>query len=148
MEKFYRIPKMDIQLLREGSLKADRQYVRKPNDAYEVLKGYFTGKTQEHFLILMLNTKNRIVGVSTVSVGTVDSALVAPRDVFVRALSSGCTSILIAHNHPSGESTPSQEDIALTHRLTEAGKLLQIPVLDHVVIGDDEYTSLKEQGII
>lgn len=148
MEKNYRIPKFDVQLVREGSLQADRRYIRSPEDAFEILKSYFLNKTQEHFLMLMLNTKNRLLGVSVVSIGTVDAALVSPRDVFIRALGSSCSAIIVAHNHPSGEVTPSQEDIALTKQLKEAGKLLQIPVLDHIIAGEYGFTSLKEKGLL
>jgi len=103
---------------------------------------------QEHFLTLHLNTKNRLLGTETISVGTLDASLVHPREVFKAAIRQSSASLILAHNHPSGDPRPSKEDIKLTHRLKESGELLGIPILDHVIIGDNKYFSMKEEGLI
>ncbi len=103
---------------------------------------------QEHFLTLHLNTKNRLLSMETISIGTLDASLVHPREVFKAAIRQSSASLILAHNHPSGDPRPSQEDIKLTHRLKESGELLGIPILDHVIIGDHKYYSMKEEGLI
>ncbi|NLM38064.1 MAG: DNA repair protein RadC [Firmicutes bacterium] len=103
---------------------------------------------QEHFLTLHLNTKNRLLSIETISIGTLDASLVHPREVFKAAIRQSSASLILAHNHPSGDPRPSQEDIKLTHRLKESGELLGIPILDHVIIGDHRYYSMKEEGLI
>jgi DNA repair protein RadC len=100
----------------------------------------------EVFGILCLSTKNRVIAYHEVSRGTLDATLVHPREVFKAALLANAAGIIAGHNHPSGDPTPSPDDIALTQRLVAAGTLLGIPVLDHVIIGDGRYVSLKEAG--
>lgn len=96
---------------------------------------------------MFLNTKNRIAGISTAHVGSLDASIVHPREVFTEALLHKAASIIVCHNHPSGDPTPSREDIAVTQTLREAGQLLGIDVLDHIILGDDDrYLSLKEGG--
>ena len=102
---------------------------------------------QEHFLILQLNTKNRLLGMETITIGTLDASLVHPREVFKVAIRQSSASLILAHNHPSGDPRPSQEDLYLTRRLKESGELLGIPILDHVIIGDNKYYSMKEEGL-
>ncbi|MBS1262664.1 MAG: hypothetical protein MAG453_02024 [Calditrichaeota bacterium] len=101
--------------------------------------------TREHFRGLYLNVKGRIVADEVISIGTLTSSLVHPCEVFGPAIERHCHSVLIAHNHPSGDPNPSHEDIHLTRELAEAGRLLNIELLDHIVIGGDGYVSLKEQ---
>ncbi|WP_054943580.1 RadC family protein [Paenibacillus ihuae] len=103
---------------------------------------------KEHFVCLFLNTKNRVLGRETISVGTMSSSLVHPREVFKAAIRRGSASVIFAHNHPSGDPTPSREDIEVTNRLSEAGSLLGIDVLDHVVIGGDKWVSIRERGLL
>ena len=103
---------------------------------------------QEHFLTLHLNTKNRLLGVETISIGTLDASLVHPREVFKAAIRQSSASLILAHNHPSGDPRPSKEDINLTYRLKDSGELLGIPILDHLIIGDHKYYSMKEEGLI
>ncbi|HOA15188.1 MAG TPA: DNA repair protein RadC [Bacillota bacterium] len=102
----------------------------------------------EEFRELMLDTKNRMIGMVTVSTGTLNSSLVHPREVFREAISMNSAAVIIAHNHPSGDPTPSEEDITVTARLNEAGKLIGIELLDHLVIGGDSYVSFRETGIL
>ena len=103
---------------------------------------------REQFIIACLNTKNEPTNILVVSVGTLNKAIVHPREVFKTAILSNAASIVALHNHPSGNSEPSQQDIELTNRLYEAGELLGIKLLDHLIIGDRTFTSLKEKGYL
>ena len=101
---------------------------------------------EENFAIICLNTKNKIAGVHTVSIGSLNASIVHPREVFKAALLNNANGIICLHNHPSGDPEPSRDDIETTHRLVNAGNILGVKVLDHVIIGDNRYVSLKEQG--
>ena len=103
---------------------------------------------KEHFLIVILNTKNYILATPTISVGSLTASVVHPREVFSEALKYPCASIILVHNHPSGSPEPSREDIAVTKRIQNAGNVLDIPVLDHIIIGEHTFTSLKEKGLM
>ncbi|NLW56372.1 MAG: DNA repair protein RadC [Firmicutes bacterium] len=103
---------------------------------------------QENFLVLHLNTKNRLLSAETITIGTLDASLVHPREVFKAALRQSSASLILAHNHPSGDPRPSKEDLQLTRRLKESGELIGIPILDHVIIGNNQYFSLKEEGML
>lgn len=120
--------------------------VRKPQDAANYVMEELRYLKKEHFVCLFLNTKNHIIARETLSVGTLNASLVHPREVFRAAVKAGSASIICVHNHPSGDPMPSPEDIALTKRLVEAGELMGIEVLDHLVIGDGRFISLKEHG--
>jgi DNA repair protein RadC len=144
----YRIPRYSVQLVREKSMLAVSKKVGSPSVAYEIAWPNFMNSPVEKFSILLLDTKNKVIGLSDVSSGVLDSALVHPRDVFQRALLANAAALILLHNHPSGDTVPSQEDIKLTKRLAEAGKMMGIPVLDHVIVGDFDYTSLKGEGLI
>ncbi|SNB45488.1 DNA repair protein RadC [Geobacter sp. DSM 9736] len=104
-------------------------------------------EAKEHFIALHLDGKNRIACLDRVSIGSLNQCVVHPREVFKTACLSNAAAILLIHNHPSGDPTPSREDMEITRRLTEAGELLGIKVLDHIIIGDS-YTSFAEQGLI
>jgi len=104
------------------------------------------GLDRELFLTLLLDTKQRLTGVGLVSVGTLDASLVHPREVFKPAVVGNAAAVICVHNHPSGDPTPSREDHEITTRLAEAGRVLGIPLLDHLVIGVDGYTSFKDRG--
>ncbi|MHA7963712.1 RadC family protein [Paenibacillus sp. CAU 1782] len=120
--------------------------IRTPNDVYTLLSPELIHLTKEHFICLCLNTKNRLIHKEIISIGTLNAALVHPREVFQAAIKRCSASIICVHNHPSGDSSPSKEDIILTKRLAEAGNILGIEVLDHVIIAKKEYYSLKENG--
>ncbi|PKM95922.1 MAG: hypothetical protein CVU84_03725 [Firmicutes bacterium HGW-Firmicutes-1] len=102
---------------------------------------------QEHLKIVLLDTKNNIISDHTISIGTVNASLVNPREVFIHALKNLAVHIIILHNHPSGDPTPSKEDISITKRITEASEIIGIKLLDHIIIGDGKYISLREKGI-
>ena len=104
-------------------------------------------KEREVIKLLLLNTKAKLIGECVISVGTVDTALVSPRELFIEALQRNASAIILLHNHPSGDPAPSREDVRITRRIREAGALLGISLLDHIIIGDNCFISLKEQGL-
>jgi DNA repair protein RadC len=106
------------------------------------------GQEVENFFVLFLNNKNRLLKKSIISVGTVNETLVHPREVFIKAIREGGTSVIVAHNHTSGCLHPSREDINTTKRLIEAGNIIGIKLLDHVIVSTKEYFSMKEEGYI
>ena len=108
----------------------------------------FSGSRQEEVLLLNLNTKNRLIRELVLSRGTVCQTLLSPREVFLEALRYNAVKIILLHNHPSGDPTPSLEDIEITHMIEEAGKLLAVPLADHIIIGGSSFISLKEMGYI
>lgn len=122
--------------------------IKTPSDVSRYIMEEMRYLKQEHFRIIMLNIKNRVLKQVEVTIGTLNSSIVHPRDVFSEPIRSKCASIIMVHNHPSGDPTPSRDDIDLTNRMVEAGKILGIEVLDHIIIGDGRYVSFKEKGII
>jgi DNA repair protein RadC len=112
------------------------------------VKPFFRNLDREKFGVLVLNTRNAPVAFHMVSVGNLDSSIVHPREVFKFAILASAASVILVHNHPSGQLDPSSEDINLTHRLVEAGELMGIPVLDHIIITDDAYLSMKSRNLI
>ena len=126
----------------------NRVYVKCSNDAAMLLMEDMKDLPQEHFVCLCLNTKLKVIKRVTVSIGGLNSAPVHPRDVFRPAVKANAAAIIACHNHPSGDPTPSPEDIALTKHLIDAGKIMGVSVIDHIVIGDGCYTSLKSEGVI
>lgn len=130
------------------STREERPTVRSPKDAADYMMEQLRHLKKEHFVCLFLDTKNRIIAEETLSVGTLNASLVHPREVFRAAMKYSSASIICVHNHPSGNPAPSPEDVQLTRRLMEAGELVGIDVLDHIVIGDLQYVSLKEQGLM
>ena len=126
----------------------EKPCIRSPQDVANLLMPEMRDLKKEHLKSLLLDSKNRVMKVMTVSVGILDSSLVHPREVFKDAILASSASLIIAHNHPSGDPTPSPEDKRITQRLHEAGQLLGIDLLDHIVIGDQRWVSLKERGVI
>jgi DNA repair protein RadC len=142
------LPVVRVRLVRDHDLPVqNRLQITQPQDAAQIFSDYLQDRDREVFAVLMLDTKNRLIGLNIVSIGTLDTTLVSPREVFKVALLANAASLILAHNHPSGDPTPSPEDKAVTRRLYEAGQLLQIDVLDHLVIGEgNRFTSLKITG--
>ncbi len=114
-----------------------------PADVYDYVIAELAFEEREHFIVVGLNTKNYIIGKHLVSVGTLNQTLVHPREVFSWAIKNKCAAIIVVHNHPSGLVKPSDEDIKLTQRILEAGKIIGIELLDHVIVSRDNYYSLK-----
>ncbi len=122
--------------------------ISSPADAAGLVIEEMRHYLREHFRVLLLDTKNKVLGMEEISIGSLNTSLVHPREVFRPAIRKACASVILIHNHPSGDPTPSSEDIAVTRRLYEAGRLLGIEVLDHVVIGDGRFVSFREKGLL
>ncbi len=122
--------------------------IKNPENIVQLLRSSIKDKAKEHFKLILLNTRNKVIGISTVSIGTLNSNLVHPREVFKEAISHSAASVVFAHNHPSGDSEPSEDDLTITKRLVEAGKILGIEVLDHIIITKNGFFSFKEKGLI
>ncbi|QUG42233.1 DNA repair protein RadC [Psychrobacillus sp. INOP01] len=120
--------------------------IRSPKDAATYLMQDMTSLNQEHFVTLFLNVKNQILHKQTIFIGSLNASIVHPREIFREAVKRSAASIICAHNHPSGNPAPSTEDIDVTKRLYEAGLIMGIELLDHVIIGDHQFISLKEKG--
>ena len=134
---------------RLSTQKADfRATIKSPEDVSRLVMQEMRCLDRESFRTVLLNTKNQVIALETVSIGDLSSALVHPREVFKGAIKKSAKSIILVHNHPSGDPTPSKEDINITGRLIESGRILQIDILDHLIIGDNKYVSLKEAGHI
>ncbi|WP_047981701.1 RadC family protein [Ornithinibacillus contaminans] len=126
----------------------ERYVIRSPEDGADYIMEELRNLNQEHFVALFLNTKNQIIHRQTIFIGSLNASIVHPREVFREAVKRSAASIIVAHNHPSGDPTPSQEDIHVTKRLAESGKMIGIELLDHLVIGDRKFVSLKEKGYL
>ncbi len=147
MTASYRIPMYKISMVRDGAVCAERRVVTRSQDLAPLLEDYFKGHDREEMLAVLLDAKHKIIGLHTISIGSMSLSIVHPRETFKAAIVGQAAAIILAHNHPSGDPTPSQEDRQLTLRLRECGTLLGIPVLDHLVIGDaGRYASFADRG--
>ncbi|MTI84815.1 MAG: JAB domain-containing protein [Firmicutes bacterium] len=126
----------------------DRVSIRSPEDAAGMVMEEMRYLDKEHFFALLLNVKNQVMAKELISIGTLNTSSVHPRELFKPAIRRSAASIILVHNHPSGDPEPSREDHEVTDRLVEAGKLLGIDVLDHIIIGDNTFTSFKAKGLI
>jgi DNA repair protein RadC len=144
------IPIYRVSLVRESRLQCYHKQIRSSADASTILHTYLADVDREHFVVILLDQKNKVIGINTVSVGSLTASVVHPSEVFKPAILSNCAALVLAHNHPSGAPQPSQEDRVLTVRLVAAGKLLGISVLDHVIIGDgtSAYFSFADEGLL
>lgn len=124
------------------------QKIESPEDVYNLLKQELADKKKEHFKILSLTSRNRLIGVDNVSTGTLDSNLAHPREIFRPAIQNTAASIILVHNHPSEDPEPSEDDLSITKRLVEAGKILGIEVVDHIIVTNNGFLSFKEKGLI
>jgi DNA repair protein RadC len=122
--------------------------VKSPEDVVKTARNLLKGKKKEHFLAICLDTRNHLIKTSTVSIGSLDCSIVHPREVFKDAISSSAASVIFIHNHPSGDPTPSEDDIKMTKRLIEAGEIIGIEVLDHIIVCDNEHLSMKAKNLV
>ena len=136
-----------VALVREEGASTDGKRVRTPEDVAELVKE-LREKDREHFATVLLNCKNGLIGVEIVSIGILDASLVSPREVFKGAILSNAAAVILCHNHPSGDPSPSTEDIRITKTLQKAGEMLDIKVIDHVIIGNSSHISLRESGLL
>lgn len=125
-----------------------RPVINSPEDVADLVMEEMRNLDREHFRVIHLSTRNNVLAISPVSVGSLNSSIVHPRECFKEAIRRNANTVILLHNHPSGDPSPSKEDLDITHRLVEAGRILGIEVIDHVIIGDKQYVSLKERGII
>jgi len=119
-----------------------------PDDAANMIQEVMRYYAEEHFHVFFLDTRNQVIDHRDIHIGTLNASLVHPREVFRSAIAAGAAAVIVAHNHPSGDPTPSKEDLALTARLKQAGELVGIPVLDHLIIGNPRYVSMKTEGMM
>ena len=137
-----------IRVVREPEISFPKSSVERPADALKILKQGLAWEDREIFATVILDARNQVLGINTVSVGTLNASLVHCREVFKPAILMGAASIILAHNHPSGDPTPSPEDVSITRDLVAAGELLGVELLDHLVIGSGgRFVSLNEKGL-
>lgn len=144
-----RLSVVKLQMLKEKTFPYETNVIKSPQNAVSLLHEFIGKEDREHFVLICLDTKNKIIALNTVSIGSLNSAIVTPREIFKTAIIANSASIIVGHNHPSGCPTASPEDISVTERIKDAGMLLGIELLDHVIVGDDgKYFSMKEKGYI
>ena len=136
-----------VRRISKDVLLKERNKISSPNDIAKILMKDMVFLKQEVLKLVMLDTKNNIIGLKDVFVGSLNTSIVHPREIFKEALKRSSSSIIVCHNHPSGDPTPSKEDIDITIRLKECGKIIGIDLLDHLIIGKNRYVSLKEKVI-
>jgi DNA repair protein RadC len=139
-----------LQKVKGVNVNLEGSVVRSPDCAYQIIEQTFnlSLKPSENFGLICLNTKNKVAGAHIVSIGSLNSAIVHPREVFKTAIVNNSSGFIMFHNHPSGDPTPSREDIELTQKMVEIGEMLGVDVLDHIIVGESSYVSLKEQGLM
>jgi DNA repair protein RadC len=147
-----RINLYSLKLVKENSklYDVDTVTIKQPEDVYAIISTVFSLQYEpvEHFGILALNAKNTIVGLHILAIGTIDSAIINQREIFKAALMNNATYVIMFHNHPSGDPTPSQDDISITQQIELAGHIMGIPILDHIIIGENSFVSLRESKAI
>jgi DNA repair protein RadC len=145
---------MDISVFRLSLIKdhtisyATVSLILSPLNVYELVKEYLQGTDREHFIVVFLDSRSEVIGMNTVSVGTLTESLVHAREVFKGAILANAASIICAHNHPSGDALASEADLAVTSKLKESGRILGIPIEDHVIVGEAGYFSFRQQGLL
>lgn len=146
---FDHLPLYTTRLVRETEFTfSARPQMTSPKDVAAILREYYVDKDREEFLIVLLDTANTIIGLSQISVGGLHASVVEPRQIFKTAILANAAAIIAVHQHPSGNPNPSREDIRITRQLVEAGKIMGIPVHDHLIITAESFRSLAEEGII
>ncbi|MDD4875898.1 MAG: JAB domain-containing protein [Dehalococcoidales bacterium] len=136
--------------LEDYSNTGDKQPIKTPEDVVSIVNSRLKNKKKEHFLAILLDTKNKLIKVSEISISSLDATIVHPREAFGEVISASTSSVIFVHNHPSGDTEASEDDIYLTERLAKAGEIMGIDVLDHIIIGNgnnNEYLSLKRQNL-
>jgi len=142
----YRIPVVSLRLVREKSNPYAGRQITDSRTVYGLFRTLVEDRDCEHLWLLCLDTKNRVTCICEIAVGSLNAAVVHPREVFKTALLANAAAVIVLHNHPSGDVSPSVEDMAITHRLKEAGQLLGVKVLDHIIVGDEKFYSFADEG--
>lgn len=149
LDLFQHKPMYRVRLVRERDVPFEDQYkVSCPADVASFLQAYYEDKAREEVIVLLLSTANAIIGIAPVSEGGLAASVFEPRSIFQPALLANAAAVVIAHNHPSGNPEPSREDVRMTEQAAEAGRMLGIPVHDHLIIAGRQHTSLAERGVI
>ncbi len=144
-----RVDIVSLKMVKESSRLYKPRQINTPQDAESLIRDFLADSDREKIVAICLDSKNQPNCITTVSIGTLTSSAAHPREIFKAAIASNSAGIILAHNHPSGDLSPSREDIKTTERLKEAGDLLGIDLLDHLIIGQDErYLSFREQGLM
>jgi len=139
---------VNVKLVREKSISYSADKITTPSQAVELAKNFLQDCDREHCIAMFLDVRLKITAIHTIGIGTLESLLLHPREVFKAAILSNASGMIIAHNHPSGDPEPSKNDINITKRLVEAGQILGINIIDHIIVGDESYTSFREEGLI
>jgi DNA repair protein RadC len=145
------VPAYKMALVRDGSVKMDkRPQLTTPQDVGKLALRVLPDDGREHFFVFLLDVRNRVVGIVPVSIGSMSNSIINPRDVFGVSIVHKAAGVILVHNHPSSDPTPSEEDVAISRRLFTAGALLGVDVLDHLIVGSgtDSWVSLKERGLM
>lgn len=148
MNNAKRVDIVSLKMIKESSVLYANRRISKPNEIVDLLKAFLEDCDREKLIVCCLNTKNEPTSISVVSVGSLNTSIVHPREVFKTAVMSNSASIILAHNHPSSDLTPSKEDIDITERIKQGGNILGIKLLDHLILADGKYLSLLEKGYI
>ena len=143
-----RINIVSLKLCREKTIMYEPRSIRRTVDCINLVRSLIGDSAKEMFIVIALNPRNEPTTIEICSIGTSEMSLVHPREVFKTALLSNATKIIVAHNHPSGVVTPSEADITLTTNLIQASKLIGIPILDHIIVGDKSYYSFEEKNLM
>jgi DNA repair protein RadC len=137
---------VSVQLLRDSCIRKGPQ-INNPEDIFNLVR-YLSNKDRECFVSVHLDARNHVIGIEEVAIGSLNASIVHPREVFKSAILNNAASIILAHNHPSGDHKPSEDDIEITKRLENAGKIIGIKIADHVVIGNSNFLSFRREGLL
>ena len=138
-----------VSLIKEQAIPyAKSSLILTPQDVYELVTEYLQGTDREHFIAVFLDSRSAVIGINTVSIGTLTESLVHSREVFKGAILANAASVIVAHNHPTGDHHPSEADMSVTTKLKEAGRILGIPIEDHVIVAEAGYFSFRQQGLL
>ena len=139
-----------FEIAERGKLDSEpKKYdIKNPQAVVKILRASLKDKAKEHFKLVILDSRNKIIAITNVSIGTLNANLAHPREIFKDAITHNAAAVILVHNHPSGDPEPSEDDIKLTKQLKQAGKILGIEVLDHLIITDRKYHSFKEKGLL
>lgn len=143
-----RVDIVSLRLVKESSLLYKDRSIKSPQDGYNLFKQFLGELDREYFVVMCLDVKNQPTAINVCHIGSLNSSIVHPREVMKTAILSNSCSVIVCHNHPSGNPSPSPEDISVTDRLKEAGELMGIDLLDHLIIGENDFVSLKEKGYL
>ena len=141
-----RVDIVSIKIVKEKSVKYENRRISTPGDAQYLCRRFLEDSDREQLIVVSLDTKNQPNTINVASIGSLNSSIVHPREIFKSAILSNANSIIIAHNHPSGNPTPSPQDIQFTKRMEECGEMMGIQLLDHIIVGDSGYISLREEN--